>query len=248
MRLIDIINALSHMDPDEVVRYGFDPTQAHSYRGDYRQLAFPPDTNVMVKTMVAGLKGAIGKTFEGWKGGEFEMDENVHVFISNIGEGSGDEIGQTILKYWGDKRMNESLSREEMIDFITNGHNFLTITGVANATMELFDPGWRETPGGVYEKPWQHDAYAMNVGFSPPEISPHTVALIRTRDELIYFKLIPHLVSGPLTLADFEKVESIGMAILRIASTPFVFPWAKPKAIEEAFCFLLSPFKAGHYT
>ena len=59
----------------------------HCYRGHYEDVAFEPAGEAMnVCDLIAICKSAIGKTFEGWKGGSFEMDETTPVWIAERGE------------------------------------------------------------------------------------------------------------------------------------------------------------------
>ena len=59
----------------------------HCYRGYYDDLAFELAGEPMnVCELIAICKSAIGKTFEGWKVGSFEMDETTPVWIAERGE------------------------------------------------------------------------------------------------------------------------------------------------------------------
>lgn len=62
---------------------GFD-----SWRGSYDELALGYGGNqpVTVKELIKQAKAANGKTFCGWKGGEFEMSLHTEVWIDNPGE------------------------------------------------------------------------------------------------------------------------------------------------------------------
>jgi len=75
------------------------PTTLDSWRGDYSQLAlgydltgYDSEKNHMNETsivdLLAELKSAIGKTFEGWKGGEYTMDESTDIWVANSGNSS----------------------------------------------------------------------------------------------------------------------------------------------------------------
>lgn len=66
----------------------------HCYRGHYEDVAFEPAGEAMnVCDLIAICKSAIGKTFEGWKGGSFEMDETTPVWIAERGESGRKLIG-----------------------------------------------------------------------------------------------------------------------------------------------------------
>ena len=58
----------------------------HSYRGYYDHLAFAPSNNIRtIGEVIEDAKMAIGKTFSGWKGGEFKMTINTPLWVSAVG-------------------------------------------------------------------------------------------------------------------------------------------------------------------
>lgn len=59
----------------------------HSYRGYYRDLAFEPtDGTVTVRELLEVCeRGCMGRTFEGYKGGDFVMGEQTPVWIARWG-------------------------------------------------------------------------------------------------------------------------------------------------------------------
>ena len=71
------------------------PTTLDSWRGSYSELALGYELsgydgdadyeNITVEKLLENLKSAIGKEFTGWKGGEFIMDEDTPVWVSNPG-------------------------------------------------------------------------------------------------------------------------------------------------------------------
>jgi hypothetical protein len=74
----------------------WNPGGLDSYRGYYADLAIDPDfekvdeedeTNVSV--LVKRLESAVGRTYEGYKGGDFTMDLHTRVWCSPYGEASG---------------------------------------------------------------------------------------------------------------------------------------------------------------
>jgi hypothetical protein len=92
--LITLIEKLP--DKDRTIRFDFEqavPTTLASYRGYYNQLAIGFDfkTEPTITTLLTELKNAVGKTFTGWKGGEYEMDENTPLWVANEGR-TGDTI------------------------------------------------------------------------------------------------------------------------------------------------------------
>ena len=97
MYLGELIQKLEEADPNLTVRMGFG--SPHSYRGYYDELAFEPAPNVPVGSMLKAARSALGKTFTGYKGGEFTMDKYTNVWISRYGEASGQTIGPILLGY-----------------------------------------------------------------------------------------------------------------------------------------------------
>lgn len=99
MFLKDLITWLESQDQNLKVPYGF--AEPSSYRGYYEDLAFAPEENVTFGEMLAYAKYALGKTFEGYKGGQYLMDEYTNCWIAEYGDShNADYIGPTLLKYW----------------------------------------------------------------------------------------------------------------------------------------------------
>lgn len=96
MRLQELIDWLASRDPSTVVPVGF--ARPHSYRGYYEELAFQPAENVTVGAMLQDARGALGRTFTGYKGGEFTMGEYTPVHLAKWGE-TGEAIGPILLSY-----------------------------------------------------------------------------------------------------------------------------------------------------
>jgi hypothetical protein len=92
----ELITELERHDPEKVAPLGFD--SAHSYRGYYERLGVSPAENVTVGTMLAVLRDAVGQTFEGYKGGSYEMGEWTDVHLAEYGV-TGDELGVLLLRY-----------------------------------------------------------------------------------------------------------------------------------------------------
>lgn len=84
MRLRDLIKRLEQESPDKVLAIGLG--KPHSWRGSYDELAMEPVTNTTVGEVLEVAKSAIGKTFEGYKGGDFRMHEFTPVHIAKWGE------------------------------------------------------------------------------------------------------------------------------------------------------------------
>ena len=99
MILNDLIKWLEHQNPDSVIRHGFG--EPYSYRGYYEDVAFEPESNTTIGEMLRCAKYALGRTFTGWKGGEFTMEGFTECWISEQGTTCGaTAIGQTLLNYW----------------------------------------------------------------------------------------------------------------------------------------------------
>jgi len=61
--------------------------RAISYRGYYDDLAFEPSGDIkLVKDFSIEVKNCLGKTFEGYKGGDFKMHEKTPLWLSFYGD------------------------------------------------------------------------------------------------------------------------------------------------------------------
>ena len=97
MTLSKLIEWLEQQEQELVVKDGF--STPHSDRGDYSELAFSPEPEAQIGEMLKHAKSALGTTFQGWKGGNYMMEEFTSVYIGELGE-SGEEITSTHFKYW----------------------------------------------------------------------------------------------------------------------------------------------------
>ncbi|MFD5848364.1 hypothetical protein [Streptomyces chartreusis] len=97
MNLGDIITRLEAADPQQVVKHGFH--NPHSYRGDYYDLAFEPATDITVADMLEAARSAVGATYQGWKGGDFKMNEYDWCWLSEEGTASGETISPLLLDF-----------------------------------------------------------------------------------------------------------------------------------------------------
>lgn len=62
----------------------------HSYRGYYSDLALrPTEDAVTAGALLAECQAVLGTTLEGYKGGDFLMDEETPLWVSNYGTSSG---------------------------------------------------------------------------------------------------------------------------------------------------------------
>src|SRR3954453_3722902 len=97
MALGKLIKFLEGYPPETKVPMGFG--EPHSFRGYYEDVAFEPVADTTVGEMLAHAKSALGKTFQGYKGGDFQMNEYTYCWIANYGETSDDKIGYILLNY-----------------------------------------------------------------------------------------------------------------------------------------------------
>lgn len=79
----DFIEDLQKFKPDTLVSNICNP---HSYRGDYYQLAFEPkEGKRKVSELLEECLDILGTELRGYKGGEFEMNVDVEVYIAYYG-------------------------------------------------------------------------------------------------------------------------------------------------------------------
>lgn len=83
---------------DKNVEYSFGhmrPTILGSWRGSYAELALgyiEDDNHTTAESLLNQCKSAIGKTYQGYKGGDFTMDENTPVWVDNYGHAGNTAI------------------------------------------------------------------------------------------------------------------------------------------------------------
>ena len=99
MTLREIIDRLEQEeDKDRIIPIGF--TSPHSYRGYYKDLAVEPAYDVTIRHMVEILKSCVGRIFEGYKGGEFTMENYSDVWIAEYGTTyNANKIGPLLLEF-----------------------------------------------------------------------------------------------------------------------------------------------------
>lgn len=97
LTLGELIRQLKEVKPDVEVDFDFAgtyPTTLDSWRGRYAELALGFDGGhyndkqsgaPQAKDLILELESAIGKTFEGWKGGDFLMKADTQVWVNNPG-------------------------------------------------------------------------------------------------------------------------------------------------------------------
>lgn len=97
-----LIDLLTNRDNSERIQFdfcGYGPASIHSYRGYYdhlaigrRELTWNDGEDMIVGEFIALLRGAIGKKFTGWKGGEYTMRLDTPVWIDEPDSSSGTGI------------------------------------------------------------------------------------------------------------------------------------------------------------
>ena len=83
MNLRDLIANLGKLPQDLVFPYGFG--SSHSWRGVYSQLAFTPEKDVTVASMLEHAWAADGAVYTGYKGGEYLMTLDTPVNLAGYG-------------------------------------------------------------------------------------------------------------------------------------------------------------------
>lgn len=99
LNLGEVLKALWKMPPNaklRVMAVGIEGVG--SYRGYYDHLAIEPGGKPgTVAEAVTELQGAIGKTFQGYKGGDYTMTQDTPVWVSHYGEASGHRVVDVVL-------------------------------------------------------------------------------------------------------------------------------------------------------
>ena len=91
----DLIERLSTEDPTRVVSDGF--RTPHSYRGYYEDVAFERASDVRVGDMLAAARDALGSTYTGWKGGDYDMHSSTACWLVAAEGCTGDELDRDSL-------------------------------------------------------------------------------------------------------------------------------------------------------
>lgn len=89
MRLGELIELLEAQPAERLVRYsdGSIPGRFASWRGVYAELTLAPTgTRVTAGDLLNRARSADGGTFQGWKGGDFQMDRYSLVWADSEGD------------------------------------------------------------------------------------------------------------------------------------------------------------------
>lgn len=98
---------------EATIRYDFEylfPTSIGSWRGSYDELALNFETQgeeMKVSEFLKMLKECVGKTFTGYKGGDFTMHKGTPIWVANYSHSGNTAV----------------------IDVVDNGYKILLITG-----------------------------------------------------------------------------------------------------------------------
>jgi hypothetical protein len=114
MVLRELIAALEAADPDTVLPLGF--SNPHSYRGYYTDLAFEPTANVTVGQMLANARTALGATYQGYKGGDYTMDQWTECWLAEHGH-EGESLGPILLTLMLAAGQLDAATREKLAGF-----------------------------------------------------------------------------------------------------------------------------------
>jgi hypothetical protein len=93
LSLGEFLDVLERQPEADLVLFDFGgmvPTRVNSYRGYYEDLAigFGDVDTPKVAEVLKELRSAIGKTFEGYKGGNYRMGRNSRLWVANYGRTS----------------------------------------------------------------------------------------------------------------------------------------------------------------
>lgn len=102
----ELIALLETRPQEQDVRFDFGyirPVGVDSYRGFYDHLAIEYTTggkDMTVAELLAELRGAVGRVFMGYKGGDFRMNRSTPMWVANHGESNSTAvIGLAECKY-----------------------------------------------------------------------------------------------------------------------------------------------------
>ena len=94
----EFIRLLKTCKKDAWIRFDFcyfAPDYLHSYRGWYEHLAFSCGRtwqSTLAKDVLIECEQAIGRTYRGYKGGDYVMDENTPLWVDESENASGTAI------------------------------------------------------------------------------------------------------------------------------------------------------------
>jgi hypothetical protein len=101
-----ILKDLKGRNEEATVRYDFEylfPTSIDSWRGSYNELALnykSEGEEMSVSDFLQMLKDCIGKTFTGYKGGEYKMNRLTPVWVANYGRSGNTAVIDVVDAGW----------------------------------------------------------------------------------------------------------------------------------------------------
>ena len=112
MTIGEILDAIARADDEASVVFDFgstSPTKVDSWRGFYEEAAIGYSAGVYgepcmtVRQFRAELQGTIepGRTYSGWKGGEYQYTRSTPLHVDNPGCYSCTEISRVEVQEWG---------------------------------------------------------------------------------------------------------------------------------------------------
>lgn len=101
----ELIKYLEKQDQSFIAPEGL--SYPHSYRGYYECLAFEPKSDVKVADSLELARKCLGKTFHGYKGGQYLMNEYTDVYLARYGS-TGSELSVPILEIMSGKEVSPS--------------------------------------------------------------------------------------------------------------------------------------------
>lgn len=93
-----LIDALERRPQDSEVRFAFGyfaPKGLGSYRGFYEHLAIGYDADAPMRTVadfLSDLRDAVGRMYEGYKGGEYCMSRDTPIWVAGYGESTSTAV------------------------------------------------------------------------------------------------------------------------------------------------------------
>lgn len=96
LSLSELINRLEDEPANKRIAVGFH--QPCSYRGYYEDLAFVVTGPASIADMLAAARSALGTTYEGWKGGDYQMDGGTEVWLVMEPGRTGESLGAMFLE------------------------------------------------------------------------------------------------------------------------------------------------------
>ena len=93
--LIEQLEKVPNKDLPVILDGCYYPSGLSSWRGDYAELAieYDGDVRMFLSKFLEMLKGAVGKTYDGYKGGLYKMRSDTPLWVANYGTTQGFKNG-----------------------------------------------------------------------------------------------------------------------------------------------------------